>query len=154
LETGRELLKNFTAKDAGVDIIVNEIGNHLSIRDVERFLLFQPPSLRELALELRDLVLTAVPQAAEVLRWKGLVYFRPELGGPVRGSLCLITLHKDHVRLGFIHGAFLPDPSELLQSEGRKYKRFVALPAGEEPDWEALRDLVTAAAIYDPAGNS
>jgi hypothetical protein len=71
----------------------------------------------------------------------------------VRGSLCQITLHIDHVRLGFIHGAFLSDPSKLLQSEGRKFKRFVALPVGEEPDWQALRDLVTAAAIYDPAGN-
>jgi hypothetical protein len=43
---------------------MTKIGDHLSIRDVERFLLFQPPGLRELALELCDLVLTAVPQAA------------------------------------------------------------------------------------------
>ena len=48
-----------------------EIGDHLSIRD--------------LVLELRELVLTTAPQAAEALSWKGLVYFRPELGGPMRG---------------------------------------------------------------------
>ncbi len=130
-----------------------EIGDHLSIRDVERFLQFQPPDLRDLVLELRELVLTTAPQAAEALRWKGLVYFRPELGGPVRGSLCQISLHPDHVRLGFIHGAFLPDPCGLLINEGRKAKRYVPLAPGKPVDWEALGAMVQAASIYDPANS-
>ncbi len=129
---------------------MTEIGDHLSIRDVERFLQFQPAPLRDLAIELRELVLTTVPQAAEALRWKGLVYFRPELGGPVRGSLCQISLHQDHVRLGFIHGAFLSDPQGLLQNEGRQAKRFIPLWPGEPVDWDALRALVQAAGVFDP----
>jgi hypothetical protein len=129
---------------------LTEIGDHLSIRDVERFLQFQPPPLRDLVLELRDLVLSTIPAASEALRWKGLVYFRPELGGPVRGSLCQISLHKDHVRLGFIHGAFLPDPSGLLRNEGRKAKRFVPLWPGESVDWQALGELIAAAGRFDP----
>jgi hypothetical protein len=127
-----------------------KIGEHLSIRDVEHFFQFQPAPLRDLALELRDLVLSTIPAAAEALRWKGLVYFRPELGGVVRGSLCQISLHKDHVRLGFIHGAFLPDPSGLLKNEGRKSKRFIPLWPGERVDWDAVGALIAAAGRFDP----
>jgi len=128
---------------------VNGTGDHLSIRDVEHFLQFQPVPLRDLVLELRELVLTTVPQAAETLRWKGLLYYRPELGGPVRGSLCQITLHKGHVRLGFIHGAFLPDPAGLMHDEGRKAKRYVPFWPGEAVDWQALQALIEAASRFD-----
>ena len=70
--------------------------------------------------------------------------------GAVKGGICQIEIHIDHVRLSFIHGAFLPDPQELLQGE-RLYKRYVRLASYESVPWEALRELIHASAQFDPA---
>jgi hypothetical protein len=59
-----------------------------------------------------------------VVLWKGISYYFKERGGPVSAGICQINVLEDHVRLGFIHGAYLPDPRDLLEGD-RKVKRFV-----------------------------
>jgi hypothetical protein len=125
----------------------------LSNTEVERFLNRHPAPLREIALELRNLVAAVAPQASERILWGGLSYFDANKGGPVKGGVCQIELQPDHVRLAFIHGAFLNDPSGLLEGKQR-YKKYVALHSYDETPWEELEALIRASANFDPTSLS
>jgi hypothetical protein len=109
----------------------------------------KPAPLRDIALELRSLVAAAAPQASERVSWGGLTYYDSRRGGPVRGGICQIEVHADHVRLSFIHGIHLPDPQGLLQGD-RLNKRYVRIDSYENAPWEALKLLIEAAADFDP----
>ncbi len=122
----------------------------LPTQEVERLIERWPPEFQDIALDLRSLIVAAAPGATETIHRKGLTYYFAERGGPVSASLCQIILQPDHLRLAFIHGAFLPDPKGLLQSGKEKYKRFVKLSAYERVPWDDLRDLIASAARFDP----
>jgi hypothetical protein len=122
-----------------------------STAKIERTLARYPQRFAEIALELRNIVLAAAPQATERILADGLGYHNAERGGPVKAGICLISIHEDHVRLSFIHGAFLPDPQGLLQSEeGRKAKRYLTIESYVRAPWEAIEELVRAHADFDP----
>lgn len=55
-----------------------------------------------------------------------------------------VDCFKAHVNIGFFHGASLPDPTGLLQGNG-KYMRHVKARPGDEPDAAALDALINAA---------
>jgi hypothetical protein len=55
-----------------------------------------------------------------------------------------VGVFKDHVNVGFFHGASLPDPARLLEGTG-KYMRHVKVKPGAAVDRPALEALVTAA---------
>ena len=120
----------------------------LPIANVQAWLAFKPAEQADIAMGLRDLVVSLVPYAAERILWRGLSYHDPRRGGPVKGSLCQIEFHGDHIRLSFIHGAFLPDPDGLLEGD-RKAKRFVKLFTYDTVPWEALSRLIEAASRLD-----
>jgi hypothetical protein len=125
-------------------------GHFLSTLEVERMLEKKPALLRDIALELRSLVVAAAPQACERVSWGGLTYYDSRRGGPVRGGICQIEVHADHVRLSFIHGIHLPDPEGILQGN-RLSKRYVRIASYVSAPWEALERLIEAAASFDPA---
>jgi hypothetical protein len=129
------------------------VGEYLSLVEVERYLQHKPPSLRDVALELRNLVATVAPQAAERILWKGLSYHDPGKGGPIKGGICQIEIHGDHVRLSFVHGAYLDDPESLLKGD-RLAKRFVRLESFDSAPWDHLRELIVSSAAYDPSSQS
>ncbi len=90
----------------------------LPLHEVEAFLQHTPAPLQEIVLELRNLVAAVSPDAVEVIRWGGLSYYHAGRGDRQRG-VCQIGIQKDHVRLAFIHGAFIPDPRACWR-ENRK----------------------------------
>jgi hypothetical protein len=55
-----------------------------------------------------------------------------------------VNVFRDHVNVGFFHGAFLPDPRGLLEGTGKRM-RHVKLRPGVEPDASALDALIAAA---------
>ena len=121
----------------------------LPTRQIELYLQHVPPQLRDIVLELRSLIVSVAPAATEARHPKGFTYYDAERGGPVSAGLCQISLHRGHVRLAFVHGAFLPDPKGLLEGD-RKYKRFVRIYSYERAPWEDLKDLVTSSSRFDP----
>ena len=125
-------------------------GHFLTTLEIERMLEKKPAPLRDIARELRSLVAAAAPQACERISWGALTYCDSRRGGPVRGGICQIELHADHVRLSFIHGIHLPDPEGLLQGD-RLSKRYVRLDSYDSAPWDALKRLIAAAARFDPA---
>ena len=112
---------------------------------LERF----QPELRDIVRELRNIIAIVAPEATEVTRRNGLVYYDQQRGGPVSAGICQILILPDHIRLAFIHGAFLPDPESLLEGE-RLYKRFVKISSYDQAPWEALRDLIQSSSRFDP----
>ena len=75
----------------------------------------EPQELQDLLFEARSVIFKAAPQATEHIAWGGFLYHDAEIGGPVKGAICDLSIEGDHLHVGFIHGAFLPDPENLLQ---------------------------------------
>ena len=121
----------------------------LPTRSVQKMLITVPRDLQEIVLELRNLVLEVAPGVTEKSHPRGFSYYFKERGGPVSAGVCQISLHPDHVRLGFIHGAFLPDPARLLVGEP-KYKKHLRLDSYQSTDWDYCKALIAASAAFDP----
>ena len=121
----------------------------LPIHHIENFLKFTPQPLQEIVFELRNIIAAVAPDAAEVIRWGGLSYFHEGRGGIVSAGICQIGIENDHVRLAFIHGAFLQDPQNLLRGTG-KSKRYIRIDSYESAPWEYFKELITASAKFDP----
>ena len=121
----------------------------LPIHHIESFLKFTPQALQEIVFELRNIITAVAPDAAEVIRWGGLSYFHEGRGGIVSAGICQIGIEKDHIRLAFIHGAFLQDPQNLLCGTG-KAKRYIEISSYETAPWEYFKELITASAKFDP----
>ena len=58
-------------------------------------------------------------------------------------AFAYVNVFRDHVNVGFFHGAFLPDPGGLLEGTGKRMWH-VKLRPGAEIDSHALDTLVTA----------
>jgi hypothetical protein len=125
-------------------------GHFLSTQEVERFLQFKPVKVRDIVLELRNLVASVAPEATERILWKGLSYHDGRRGGPVKGGICQIEIHADRVRLSFIHGAFLQDPEGLLEGD-RLAKRFIEVMSYDQAPWSDLKYLIEESARFDPS---
>jgi hypothetical protein len=118
-------------------------------RYIEKRLELVPPALRDIVLEIRNIVASVAPDATESQHSRGFSYYYKERGGPVSAGICQIAIFRDHIRLGFIHGAFLPDPEGLLVGEP-KYKKHVRIYRYEDAPWEYLRGLIQASSRFDP----
>ena len=121
----------------------------LSTRIFEKKIATFPVEIQDIAMELRNLVSEIAPQATEKVHSRGFSYFFKEHGGPVSAGICQIILFPDHVRLGFIHGAFLYDPKCLLVGE-TKAKRYLVIPNYADADWDYYRQLISEHANFNP----
>ncbi len=102
------------------------------------------PHARKLADEARELIRSLYPAVVEVPWSKQKV-----IGygvGPKKMSehFCYISVSKNHINLGFMYGAELPDPERLLDGTG-KLLRHVRVTQLEQLTNPALRELVQAA---------
>lgn len=108
-----------------------------------------PGHLLEIVVELRNLVQQVAPDAIEVIRRDGLVYFYADRGGPVSAGICQILVKPDHIRLAFNHGATLADPAHLLQGDTLA-KRFTRIYGYDQACWEVLQSVIEASSRFDP----
>ncbi|MBN1343288.1 MAG: DUF1801 domain-containing protein [Phycisphaerae bacterium] len=109
-----------------------------------------PGESQDLMLELRDLVLETVPEAIESIKFNSLCYHKPDHPyGAIGGNICLVSGDQECAILGFIHGAFLPDPEGLLIGTA-KAKRHVEIRSSREIRRPAIRDLIRAAVEFTP----
>lgn len=97
----------------------------------------------DLLKELRQLINDASPELNEDFKW----------GVPVwtsNGLVCAISGFKDHVKINFFKGVFLPDPKKIINSglESKEH-RSVNFNKVDKPDKAALTALVRAAAAYN-----
>lgn len=121
----------------------------LPIHEITTFLQHSPAPLQDIVLELRNIIASTAPDAVEAIRWGGLSYFREGRGGIVSAGICQIGIHKNHIRLAFIHGAFLPEPRKLFEGT-QKYKRYIRIETYDDAPWDYLEQLIGAASQFDP----
>jgi hypothetical protein len=121
----------------------------LPIHQIETFLQRTSAELQDIVLELRNVIASVASDAVEVIRWGGLSYFHEGRGGVVSAGICQIGIHEDHIRLAFIHGAFLADPHQLLAGT-QKAKRYVKLKSYDDTPWDDLKQLIKESAHFDP----
>jgi hypothetical protein len=100
--------------------------------------------IRALAQRLRYLVRRALPESEERVYpgWHGIGYRHPDAG-----YVCGIFPLADRVKIGFEHGASLPDPRGVL-AEGGRQVRYVVIRSPEDIDERAIEELLFAAVDY------
>ncbi len=113
--------------------------------------LFSDPTKAQLRLLLaaRRVVLKTFPDCHEFIKWGALSYQKPDPAGAIKGGICQLSIYRGRVLLGFVHGAFLPDPAGLLQGAA-KAKRFLPIPDAAFLKDPRLSALLRAAARFDP----
>ncbi|MCO7221622.1 DUF1801 domain-containing protein [Klenkia sp. PcliD-1-E] len=90
--------------------------------------------------EARRLILAVDPAIEETWKWMGSPVWELD------GILVVGDIFKAKVKLGFLHGASLPDPTGLFNGElGGNQRRSYELVEGDTIDAAAFQDLVRAA---------
>jgi hypothetical protein len=102
---------------------------------------------RELAYQVRKLVVTVMPDVVEV-PWPRLRMASYGVGPKKKTEhFCYISAQKDDVNLGFYYGAELPDPEGLLQGTG-KLLRHVKIREPKAIRSRQLRQLLKVASEH------
>jgi hypothetical protein len=97
----------------------------------------------------RALIKEAVPGVVEEWKWMGTPVWSSE------GILCTGESYKSHVKLTFLKGASLDDPSGLFNSSlDGNARRAIDIHEGEEIDAAAFRALIRAAAALNAAARA
>lgn len=109
---------------------------------IDSFFLEQPPALRAILDELRQLVEQEVPRAESAIKWGNPFY---SLNG---ATLCAISAHKSHVNLILAGppGSF-DDPHGRLTGEGKTGRHLKLTSADQIPHDEVRGWLRKAATI-------
>ncbi len=123
----------------------------LPLQIVKRKLEYEPAWQVEICMQVRNIVSQVAPEAAERLVKNRLTYHDPTRGGPVKAGICGISLHDDHVRVHFAHGAFLKDPQRLLEGD-QIAMRFLRIPAYDLAPWDSIRALIQQSTAFRPTG--
>jgi hypothetical protein len=98
----------------------------------------------ELALRLREMVLTEAPDAVEKAFAGYVLALWYSFSGKFGDAFCHIAVYRGHVHLGFNRGAELDDPKGLLRGEGKIIRH---LKVEQEADLKRphLRKFIRAA---------
>lgn len=114
--------------------------------DVDSYIGALDPGLASLARGLRAVVVAAVPEAVESIKWSHPTY---ESGGP----FCYIRAFSGYVNLGFWRGAALDDPTGVVRTTGRTMGH-VRITTPAQIDTDVLGGLLRqAAALNARLGN-
>jgi hypothetical protein len=101
-------------------------------------------AIADLALALREIILEEAPSASESVYQVYTVAIWFGFSGKMKDMFCYITTHAGHINLGFPRGAALPDPSRVLQGEG-KAMRHIQLKSMSDLERPFVRRYIQAA---------
>ncbi len=107
-----------------------------------------PPRLRKIAASLRSVILQQAPGVDEAIKFGAVCYFQAGMRfGSIGGNFCMIEQKDGELRLSFIHGASLPDPSGLLRGKALA-KRFVPIDSVRDARSPHLAELIRSSAAF------
>jgi hypothetical protein len=113
------------------------------MQEVQAFLAAYDPAVQAITLEIRALVLEAVPTAIEQIDPPARI-IAYGFDRTYKGMICVILPLKGAVNWGFPRGVDLPDPTGLLDGAGKR-ARHVKISTLQEVEAPALRVLFEAA---------
>ncbi len=126
-------------------------GARLPANEVAEAMAAWPPVVRSLGAAARRLVLEMEPALAERIAFGVLCYYKPDRPyGVIGGHVCSLDERDGALRLGFVHGASLPDPEGLLEGTA-KAARHLAVPDAGALRSPAIRALIRSSIEHDPA---
>jgi hypothetical protein len=82
---------------------------------IQQHLLTLPETKRQLAMELRDIILSADSSLTESIKWNNLTY----TAGKVNLAFIYTYKQVDYINLGFHHAVELSDPKNLFEGTGK-----------------------------------
>lgn len=100
--------------------------------------------------DLRAIILSASPDIVEEVKWK--MATRPEglAVWSMGGMLCFLEIWKNDVKLMFVKGALLKDPTKLFNARLKsKTNRAIEFHEGDEVNKTALKALVREAVDFN-----
>ena len=112
-------------------------------RSAEEVLQSCPSDAQVLADKARRLLLKLLPEAEETVDPTASV-LSYGYGPGYRGMICTLLLSKSGVKIGFVHGAKLADPTGLLEGSGKKHK-YIQLKTGSDLNRSGVKQLIEAA---------
>jgi hypothetical protein len=94
--------------------------------------------------KLRKIIHDADPEVIEEWKWMGTPTFSHD------GIFAIMNAHKDHVKMTFSQGAFLPDSEKVFNAmlKGGQW-RAIDFYEGDKINERALKNLVRAAVDYN-----
>jgi hypothetical protein len=109
----------------------------------EQLLSAHPPSIRDLADEIRQTLLAAVPSFEEraLPGWRAIAFRDPQAG-----HVCALFPYADHVKLYVEYGASLDDPDGLMEG-AMKRGRYIAFRSRKDLRKRALAALIRRAVV-------
>lgn len=126
-------------------------GERLPANEVVESMASWPAAVRRLGTTARRLVLELEPELAEKIAFRALCYYKPGRPyGVIGGHVCSLDERDGALRLGFIHGASLPDPEGLLEGSAKAARHAVIRDAAALRS-PAVRALIRASIEHDPA---
>ena len=103
------------------------------------------PTIADLALALREIILEEAPNASEYIYQVYTVAVWFGFTGKMKDAwFCYVTTHAGHINLGFPYGAALPDPNRVLEGEG-KTNRHIKFKSMSDLDRPFVRRYIQAA---------
>jgi hypothetical protein len=110
--------------------------------------------ISNLALALREIILEEAPDASESIYQVYTVAIWFGFSGKMKDMFCYIATNARHVNLGFPRGAALPDPSRVLEGEG-KTMRHIKFASERDLEKPFVRRYIQAAIeqVGAPAGS-
>ena len=112
-------------------------------RSAEEVLESCSSDVQVLADKARRLLLKLLPEAEETVDPTASV-LSYGYGAGYRGMICTLLLSKSGVKIGFVRGAELPDPTRLLEGSGKRHK-YIQLKTASDLDRSGVKQLVEAA---------
>ncbi len=95
---------------------------------------------------LRQLIHEVAPDITEEWKWGTPVWSQ-------NGLVCSAGAFKDHVKLNFFQGVFLPDPKHLFNAGlDAKATRAIDFDEGSDVNEAGLKELIRAAVLYNQSG--
>ena len=113
------------------------------IDPIEEFFAGYSSDVQAISRKLRTMVKSAMPQANEIL-FTSHNHIGYSFSESMGDRICYICPMKDCVRLGFMGGAHLADPDQMLEGTGKQL-RHVKIRTLKDASHPALKRLVKAA---------
>ena len=114
-----------------------------AIDEITNYIDAQPPAQRKLLWAAHTLLVNYAPEIEAVWKWRTPFY-------TAHGDhLCYLFNDKGTVKLGFYHGAKLPDPEGLLIGYEKKMIRQYAIGSLAHLQHEGLQNLLDTALTFN-----
>jgi hypothetical protein len=103
---------------------------------IQQFLAALPDQKREIAMRVRDIMLTADPSVKEAIKWRQLTF----ISGKTDIAFIYTYAGVDYMNLGFMKATSLEDPKKLFEGTGKgmrhiKIRTLKDIPATQIKKW-------------------